>query len=301
MLFPQRQCEDKRLKDYPWKLALFFSVLQATVSIILFLYFWEYSLSFQLDSWFTFELSNTGQLFTLYLEFFGYNVGYFFSASKEDLATYYPRFFELIYYLGRLLKYGSFVSVIILLLLSKSISHLRAWIVSVYSELDLRPFAVKLLPVLTVLAISMAFYFGLRTTLLNPFEFQLNLTRTFLIMTWMHLVGVLVFQFSYIKQSISEFLLAASAPHSLAMFRILFFSYMAFMYVMVFPGWGAMFIGQMEIVPPLYTAWFWNNVPIDIDVYYGVCYVCAFVAVLLAVGFKTRLLVFFTLLFAFTS
>lgn len=265
-------------------------MLQATVCIILFLYFWEYSLSFQLDSWFAFELSNTGQLLTLYLELFGYNVGYFFSASKEDLATYYPRFFELIYYLGRLLKYGSFVSVIVLFLLSKLIRHLRAWIVSVYSELDLRPFTVKLLPVLTVLAVSIVFYFGLRTALLNPFDFQLNLTRAFLIITSMHLVGVIVFQFSYVKQSVSEFLFAASAPHSLAMFRILFFGYMAFMYVIIFPGWGAMFIGQMEIVPPLYTAWFWNNVPIDIDIYYGVCYMCAFAAVLLALGFKTRLL-----------
>jgi len=290
MLLPQEQYEDKVLKDYPWKLSLLFSVLQATVSVVLFLYFWEYSLSFQLDSWLAFELSNTRQLFTLYLELFGYNVGYFFSASKEDLATYYPRFFELIYYLGRLLKYGSFISVIILLLLSKPVRYLCAWIVSVYSELDLRPFAVKLLPVLMVLAVSVIFYFGLRVALLNPFDFQLNLTRAFLILTLLHLIGVLIFQFSYIKKSVSEFLLAASAPHSLAMFRILFFSYMTFMYVAYFPGWGGMFIGQMEIVPPLYTAWFWNNVPIDIDVYYAACYACAVISVFLVLGFKTRLL-----------
>ncbi|MDA9121142.1 hypothetical protein N9J52_03810 [Flavobacteriales bacterium] len=265
-------------------------MLQTAVSVVLFIYFWEYSLNFQFAKWLVFELSNTSDVFRLYLELFGYNVGYFFSASKKDLATYYPRFFELIYYLGRFLKYGSFVSVILLFLLSKPIRHLRSWIVSEYSESNLSSFTAKLLPLLMLMAVSIGFYFGLRDALLNPFEFQLSLTRCFLLLTSMHLASVLVFQFPYVRKSVSEFLLAGSAPYSLAMFRILFFSFMAFMYVMSFPGWGGMFIGQMEIVPPLYTAWFWNNIPVEINLYYSVCYLNAFVALLLAFGFQTRLL-----------
>lgn len=239
-------------------------------------------------SWLLVELKNSEQDWLLYLELWGYNIGYFFTASKEELSQYYPRFSWFIFVFGRALRYGMLPLVFLLMYRSVSVRNWIDQLISEYRKLDVSSFTALLLGPLSALMIGIAGYILLLSKVFQPFEFQLWIARIWLVFTGLHFIGLIAAQRKSVSKALRNFMFKQTLPYSAAIFRVLFFSYMAAMYIVAFPRWGGMFIGKMPVDAPFLTGWFWEFVPVEMELYKVICWICAGLAISIVVGFKTR-------------
>lgn len=237
---------------------------------------------------------------------------YGFLASFSELKVNYPRYFILAWLLTRGLVITIFIALFYkesqrFLYKRKQQSQRRKIVLPFwlcYSPYDsfYRNFRMHLTNLLVLLLVFLLFY-GLGQTCVdipsgnwNPF--QLNLTRWYVIIIYLYFFILIINQWVEVKQTIASFLLEPSSAKSLAIFRILFFTFQA----KFFFNQGWFFESWMQ-TNTLSTLPFWgsmSNVFAFVLPYYStIIYLGIACSILISFGFFTRYLIILNALLCF--
>jgi len=223
------------------------------------------------------------------LRFGNFDIVYLANCSISELKVFFPNLYMLIYLGFWTLKYLVPVSLVLMILWKLpnwAERHFSSWF-KTYRPLT--GFAISL-------TIALAFYFLLRGRSIDPVHYQLLLARVFL-----GLNTIFLFAYSWrnrllMGERLKAFLFEPALPYSLAITRILFFSYLTLIYLAVIFQYGPN-IGKLATRPLPGIGWLIDLLPVSPDIYMAMGLSGIVFSLLAAVGYRTRM---FMLLNAFT-
>lgn len=224
------------------------------------------------------------------LNYRGVNLFFLLTASKTELAPFYPKYgFAIqvaIKLIGATVGLGGCFSVL------KNASF-RNQVVRLCSDIW-RTERVAIHGIgwlfLCTLILSLSLYYVLRWYEIDSFENQLHLTRIFLSVNVFNILMSIVVNFDQVKSSVLKFLCKPELPYALSLTRILFFLSLIFTYSFQVQSEG---LGQLERVSLPLIGWLVQNIPISPDIHYTLRVLGILCAVMIVIGYRTR---FFLLL-----
>lgn len=231
------------------------------------------------------ELHRTGEFFFVVSKVMGFDLDYLFHAGMEELRGYFPDFYWTVYLAGRLIRFGIplvILSVVVWWVVS---GRMRKWAKQISERFsDLNPMTVFI----STFFISLVAYFVLRGQTSEPIWFQLEATRSFILLNvviwalacWVHRERLI--------EIIRKFLFVRSLPYSLAMTRILYFTYSALLHLAYYFQ-NHENIGKLNKQPLPGIGWLIEIIPVTPEVYTWFALGGVFVAVMAAIGYRTRL------------
>lgn len=212
---------------------------------------------------------------------FDLDIGYLFSASWLDLKEFFPNYYWAIYSVCLGIQLGiPIVSSYFLFVNRKWLSSKLAqnWKVSGNQLLQ------YIFPFFFGLSVSLAIYFSFN---LNSTA-QLILSRTFIGWAVIDIILLFAHDKNRFQSVLKDFLLKPELPYSLAITRILFFSYSAFLSLGYAYGFYAN-IGVLDKVALPYIGWLIHVLPVSSNIYLAMCVISSISAIFVAIGYKTRL------------
>lgn len=213
----------------------------------------------------------------------GFDLTYIFSAPASELREFYPSFYWAVYMVGLGLRYG--------VPLAAALCPLK-WIRTKNRFgrflLDFGDFRIGRFIVLSLL-VQLGFYFFVAKYNSQPVEFQIRLARIFLGMN-MLTIGLYAFQKRHeLYEKFKRFLFEPALPYTLAITRILFFSYATFLYLILFRIGHGSNLGVLDKVALPGIGWLIEVIPVNSQIYTWFCFAGAFVSFMIVIGYKTRL------------
>ena len=211
---------------------------------------------------------------------FYYKFIYFlFVDSLSQLKSYYPNFYLLIFIITRTIKY--LVPILVLYFIHKKTSQKR--ITNRNKPISLKlaiPFSISFIISLSVVLFFYSFS--------NYTIYQLALTRFFLIMQTGFVLLYFYLNFNTLTYKFNSYLNEPILPYSISITRVVFFIYLIYVYLSIFKtGYGNFNNLQKESLP--FIGWLIDIIPITNRIYSFLCYFGAFSALMIALGYKTRL------------
>ena len=222
----------------------------------------------------------------LILDFWGENVSFFFTDSFSKFKEYYPRFYLILFIGSRTLKY-----LFPLFLILPVFKHRIFLFKILYSKFHFDSITKlnKSLVILFFLNLTLAIgLYYLSVLYSSNFILQLRISRAFLIIQLILFFVIVFTNRVLLGQKVRANLKVPIAPYNLALTRILFFTYSIFLYLVVFPFSTNSFAGLTKVSLPG-ISWLINIWPISDSLYLWMCYLGAFSALMVAIGYKTRL------------
>lgn len=215
----------------------------------------------------------------------GYDVGYLLRTGPSELRTFFPNYYWLIYGVGRFLKFG--IPLIVILMPVRWAYAKRLQLSKVVSTAF---YGLSIPSVFfTTLAISLLSYLVFRQFSPQPYAFQLSLSRSFLTINIVCAAMACILHRDRVFGRIKNFLFECSAPHSLAITRIIFFSYLIFLYVVAYLLGAAPSIGELDKTSLPGIGWLIDILPVNESLYSWICYFGAFFSFMVVLGYRTRL------------
>lgn len=211
------------------------------------------------------------------------NVGFLFTESHNQLKEYYPKFHLIVFLLTRFIKYGIIVLIAYALItnIKKATSLLKKFDVKSIACWWCFPIVFFVLNFL----VSLVFYFWQFN---ENFIQQLLLTKLFLVFQLFFLLFFIISNLHFLKEKLVKFLFKPILPFDISIFRILFFSYLAFLYLTTYKFKGTQIVGLEKVALPM-TGWLIKILPINYNIYEVVCYIGFVLCIFIIFGYKTRL------------
>ena len=219
--------------------------------------------------------------------FFTFNISFLFTDYYSKLQDYYPKYFWFIFILTRSIKY--FAPLIIPYLLYRYRLKIAIFLQQFKGEKHTFWLKNLIYFFFSNLIISLFFYV---LFFHENFAAQLRISKTFLSMQIMSFALYFLFYYEIIFSKLKSFLLAPILPYSISITRILFFSYLLFLYLNVYIYNSSNFEGLQKIGLPN-IEWLIALLPVNSSLYTMMCYLGAVACFFIIIGFKTR---FFLLL-----
>jgi hypothetical protein len=213
----------------------------------------------------------------------GFDLTYIFSAPASELREFYPSFYWAVYMVGLGLRYGvPLAAALCLLKWIRTKNRFGRFL------LDFGDFRIGRFIVLSLL-VQLGFYFFVAKYNSQPVEFQIRLARIFLGMN-MLTIGLYAFQKRHeLYEKFKRFLFEPALPYTLAITRILFFSYATFLYLILFRVGHGSNLGVLDKVALPGIGWLIEVIPVNSQIYTWFCFAGAFVSFMIVIGYKTRL------------
>ncbi len=223
---------------------------------------------------------------------------FYFSASLNDFRLWFPDYyalvFMLIWFLKLILPVLGVGGVYLLgkkyfTFFKKKQEHTQNNFLSIVSA--------EALLLLAVFGFYVALYFAAKKILPPEFfsGFQIWIARGFLFHSLIQVLTIYIDNRTKFNGFIKNYLLAPELPHNIAILRILFFSYLIFIYYS-FHSYKITNVSLQQITPLPYIGWLMKLIPVS-EQLYTMSMVAGIVScIFIVVGFKTR---FFLLLHAF--
>jgi len=214
-----------------------------------------------------------------------FDIGFLLFENPDALKKLYPRFFNLIHFLGIIVR--TTIPMLLVYILFQKVWKRRSskhqTICRVLTSLNL------------VAVIIGAFLLSLSIYLLKVahpdygFDFQLSVARSFLIISTLALLLHALLNSKPLWGKLRTFLFEASSPYPLAFIRIIFFTYQAFLFAVIFYLQHGNSIGKLEKVSLPGIGWLVEIVPVNSEIYSWTCWIGAVVSLVIAFGWRTRL------------
>ena len=263
--------------------------LQILLVLIGFVYSRQFEINFSFLKIGHFYFKNELYGYTFEIGVFGNNLTYLLQASKNDLRQYYPNYAGFIFIIGWIIR-----NVFPLVLAGAGMNFL--WRKRLKTTLFLKnSFSVSQVPVFFIASLltSLLFYYLLCPYSPNAVSFQILLARVFLGSNAIFIGISAWLARAYLAEAVQRFLFKPILPYSLALTRIIFFSYSIFLYLVIFKIGHGQNIGMLEKVGLPGIGWLVKITPVSYNIYSFMCYLGAFISLTIVVGYKTR---FFLLL-----
>lgn len=220
-----------------------------------------------------------GLLFSELISFFNNKVSFLFTEPITQLAEYYPNYYTLVFIATRTIKY--LAPVFFLYFLYKTAQY-------VYQKSKHARISLKQLVKSIFFYFFVSLVYFLMLYYLSDFN-QLKLSRIFLSTQLIFITVLLLIHRDKLYGKMVELLFKPSLPFSISITRILFFFYLAFLYAFAFrTQWGSSLDGLTRSALPGWE-WIISYWPVSNQIYSIICLLGAVVALLVAIGFKTRL------------
>jgi hypothetical protein len=216
----------------------------------------------------------------------GWDIGWLLTKDLQSIKEFYPNYYWTIYVLARFIRFG--VPLIFLagcLGIPSWRSFIKQHTCSVWDK-QWSLVSGTVVPLVTSLTLALTLYFLFRPYSIEPFQFQLLLSRAFLGVNVLNALLVALFSRRQLWKTLEDFLFEPQMPHALAITRILIFLFISSLYWMRFDGSN---LGQLPRVHLPGMGWLIDILPISPDIYQWFCMVGGLFAFMVAIGFKTRL------------
>lgn len=220
--------------------------------------------------------------------FFGFDMRFLLLSDLGHLKQFYPSLYWLIYLLARTVRIGlPVLAGLYVVFNQRGKAYVLTWLSSRWGG-SLNALKQLLFPLLATLVVSLIAYWFVVPSSEQPVWFQRQLARGFLLVNIANLLLLVAFNFSNIRSVFKEFLFKPALPYALAITRILFFSYMIVVYFSFYFNHGAD-IGKLEKVSLPGIGWLIEILPINSHIYTVMAIAGAFFALMVAIGYRTRL------------
>ncbi|MCB9185942.1 MAG: hypothetical protein H6601_04270 [Flavobacteriales bacterium] len=201
--------------------------------------------------------------------------------GPEAIGQYYSHWSYEIFLIGHGLRYGiPIVTVILLLGVPVQPKQNRTGTVRHrFIRKIVVPFGVTL-------ALALVAYLSRNFLTAEPTIFQLRNTQGFLLVNLANLVHFVIEDRDSVRSSLHRFFFEPQLPYSLAITRILFFLYLASYY------WGRSEYNGLGVMPreelPM-IGWLVRSIPISDGIYHVMCVLGVVFALMVSIGYRTRL------------
>lgn len=273
---------------------IFILALQVVLSLLALLYvqFFEFDKTY--FDFIQIQLRHEIEYTSFNLLLFGFDVGYLLTAPPSELKEFFPRFYWLISLMGWCLRYVLPISLGVYYFRSSERRNRFAELLR--NKFHNTPLIALFL---SSLFVSLTFYFSVIHFQIQSVEFQIFLARIFLGLNVLVVLIVAVLHRSRLMNFIDEFLFRPTLPYTLAITRILFFSYSIFLYLIIFRIGHGSNLGVLEKVPLPGIGWLIEIIPVNSQIYSWFCFVGAFVSLMIVLGYKTRFFLFLNAIIVF--
>lgn len=209
-----------------------------------------------------------------------YRYTFLFTDSFQQIKSYYPNFFLPIFIICRFIAYVlPFLLILLIALRKKTIPFWKLaagknwWLSEVLGFFG------------SLIICIIAYYINKNLEISNS-NFQLDLARGFISLQVVNLIVTLGTNHKFFAEKFKSFLSEPVLPYSLSMTRILFFSFSIFLYLVAFPSFEGHLGGEKQALPTI--EWLVEILPVSPDLFRIFCYLGAFCAFMVAIGYKTR-------------
>jgi len=216
---------------------------------------------------------------------------FYFDASYADFITWFPRHHSWLYGVVIGLKIACFYCILgVLWILFQNRRLVSQWLHFNKRQGYLSFISLEARILLSALVYYLALYAIARPFMDNPVysNVQLLVARGFLFQLVFQVIIVLYSHWSRVSQYVTKFFLSPQLPYNIAVLRILFFSYLSFLY---FSKWhSAITIISLEnrvALPGI--GWLIEILPISPALYVWAIKIGLFACVMVVIGFRTRL------------
>lgn len=230
---------------------------------------------------------------TDFLVFYNTNIHFLFIEDLSSLKEYYPRFYYPIFIITRFIIY--LIPLLLIIIAFVKRRNLYAFLKKYYAINYESAYWWKseLFIFIATLLITIFYYF---TSKDNTSFSQLDLSQLFLKFQIANFLLFVIVHYQFLVKKLHTYLSIPTLPYSLAITRIIFFSYAIFLYLGPFKIGMSNFDGLVKQPLPLID-WLINITPVNNELYLLLCYLGAFFSFMIIIGYKTR---FFLILNAFT-
>ncbi|MCS6819247.1 MAG: hypothetical protein NZ522_04795, partial [Chitinophagales bacterium] len=217
-----------------------------------------------------------------------------YDADYNQIKEWYPRFHIFIYSFTIITKFFFYLAsvafiVTISLLIVKKRSKILAWLRYNYNNLG---YAYLNLEIKILFCLLLSYLVIFWVTKLNHFDnffyLQRTLARSYLISFLFQISILIVHHYKEVFTLIKKFLLRPESPYPLAIFRILFFAYLIFVYFTKYTIISPLLKSSAAKYPLPYISWLIQILPLNITVYNAIWLLGIIVCVLIIIGFQTR-------------
>jgi hypothetical protein len=214
-------------------------------------------------------------------------VKFMLAADIHEIQRYYPQYYRQIYLAAQFFTFAVPVFLLGVLVYLGSFRNLtlKRWL-GIWQQYQLG-WHHMFMPVLSAFALLMASYFVISPLIQERFQFQLLITRFFLVAAVLHLVLLVVANGRSLRRALTVYLFKNELPFSLAGTRILFGLFL-FSEYQCYNAEFARTIGQLDKVGLPFLGWLINIVPVNAEIYATACLIGMVVTVFIMMGLGTR-------------
>lgn len=209
------------------------------------------------------------------------------TSEADEIRKFYPHYYRQLFLAARFINYG-FPAFLLGVLAYFSVRHmtslgkrLAAW------QEEKLAWPHVFMPLLFAFVLLLLSYFGITPFIERRFEFQLIITRFFLVVSVLHVALLLAANAQGVKHIFSAYLFKNELPYSLAGTRILF-GFFLYSEYQAFSDTAAITIGQFDKVGLPFIGWLINIVPVNTEIYSAFCLIGIVITVFIIIGFRTR-------------
>ncbi len=220
------------------------------------------------------------------LRLHGVDIGYVMMADAAELQKYYPSYYWAIYTASRIIRFGIPLSILGAIAFVPRLRKFASRTLAKVWTKDTGVVKGIIVPLFATFGISMAAYYGLTPMSSGPFKYQLILAQSWLFLNLLNALLSVLFSREEVLFRCRKFLFEPQLPYALAIFRILFFTYVAYLYVFHLNG---SHLGALEKVHLPFIGWLIDTLPVTPTIYGWVTGIGTVAALFVAVGYRTRL------------
>lgn len=211
-----------------------------------------------------------------------------FEGTLLDFKSWYPNFGILLYYFLFSVKILSVLST--LFLINKVLKNTANFLKSkkIDTTFCFKKFLVRQSKILiTIILYYLFLYFIFKIYFKNDFfNLQVLIARGFLLQILLVILKTLFDNRLVFLKYLKVFLFKPQLPYSISIFRILFFAYLIFIYLIQFSRLSIISLGSKVSLP--FIGWFIDIIPVSSSIYLYFLYVGIACCLFIIVGFKTR-------------
>lgn len=219
--------------------------------------------------------------------YYTFHISYLFTEPVSQLKEYYPKFYLLVFLVTRIIKFG--LPLLAFLYIYKNRYFIKSCINLFKITDEVYWWKTPVYFFFSGLVVVLLFYY---TLFYGEFVPQLLLSKLFLSIQLLFLGLFTSVNYKFLLSRLTSFLFKPILPYSISITRLLFFSYLFFLYLGQFKR-KAYLVENLEKVALPGIAWLIEIIPINAELYVWMCYAGALAAFFIIIGFKTR---FFLLL-----
>lgn len=223
--------------------------------------------------------------YDFFFSFLDSQVGFLFEATFEEFKSWYPNFYFIAYPIVKFIPFVS--SVLLVFFIWKKKGFISEKVLRVYKKPEGNSFdswqKYQVLVALIFLLIFLVIYFTIKI----DFNFQLNISRIFLIVCLLQFsLQLLIHRVQFLKR-LNLFLLKKDLPYTISILRISFFLFLMLNYISSY----FLFINQVslskkEALP--FIGWLIDILPVNSDLFQYSIYLGMISCLFIVVGYKTR-------------